>query len=193
MTASGFTLLNPAEEGFFLVQIRTYDQNDSILGMGFKLIEVGNPLNITTKVEESLVVSLDSGLKNFAPDPIINSGAVTDQVTTLTIRTNADTAYMVRAELIDNKLTGSGAELTSNNNVDDYFRIGSIELALESGSGTTASDATIFTGSTLIFQKENGVSTNGDLVTVHYDLNISFYQKVSLYTGTLIYTIYPTF
>lgn len=193
VTASGFTITNPSEEGFFLVQIRTYDQNDVILGMGFKLIEIGNPIDITTKVEESLTVSLDSGLKSFSPDPVINSGAVTNQATTLTIRTNADIAYIVRAELSGNKLTGSGAEITSNNNSDDYFRIGSVELNLESGSGSAASDNSIFTGSTAIFQKESGVSTNGDLVTIHYDLNTSYYQKATTYTGSLIYTIYPTF
>lgn len=194
VTASGFTITNPSEDGFYLVQIRTYDENDVILSMGFKLIEVGTAIDIKSKVEESLVVSLDTSTKIFTPDPVINSGAVTDQVSTLTVQTNADTSYLVTGELLNNKLSsGSGAEILSHTGNDDYFRIGNIQLNLESGTGTTAPDGTIFTGSTSLFSKSTGISTNGDLISVHYDLNISYYKLVGTYTGGVVYSIYPTF
>ncbi len=115
VTSSGFILTNPAEDGFYLVQIRTYDQNDLIIAMGFKLIEIGTPIEIKSKVEESLVVALDAGTKVFLPDPAVNSGAVLDQVSTLTVQTNANTSYLLTGELANDKLTsGSGAEITSH-------------------------------------------------------------------------------
>lgn len=193
VTASGFVLTNPSEEGFYLLQIRTYDENNQLLGMGFKLMEIGNPVNVTTKVEESLIASIDATSKVFTPDPSINSGAVTDQATTLTVRTNADTSYMVTTELINNRLTSSGSQILSQTGADDYFRIGSIELNLESGTGTTIADNSVYSGSTTIFQKNSGVSTNGDLITTHYDLNLSYYKATGTYTGSLLYSIYPTF
>ena len=100
---------------------------------------------------------------------------------------------MIKGELAGNKLTASGSEITSNSGADDYFRIGNIELNLESGSGSAASDNTVFSGSTSIFEKDSGVSTNGDLISVHYDLDISYYKPFGTYTGSLVYTVYPTF
>ena len=194
VTASGFILTNPAEDGFYLVQIRTYDSDEMILAMGFKLVEIGDPIDIQSKVEESLVVSLDAGTKIFSPDPMINSGRVTDQFSILTIQTNADTAYLVTGELANNKLSaGSGIEILSRSNPDDYFRIGSIELNLESGTGSAVGDNTVFSGSTSLFSKSSGVSTNGDLISINYDLNISYYKPVGTYTGGIVYSVYPTF
>lgn len=194
LTASGFTLTNPAEDGFYLVQIRTYDENEIILAMGFKLVSIGTPVDIKSKVEESLVVSLDAGTKVFSPDPMINGGRVTDQASTLTVQTNAETAYLVTGELLNNKLSaGTGADILSNNNADDYFRIGNVELNLESGTGSAIVDNSIFSDSTSLFSKSSGVSTNGDLISIHYDLNISYYKAVGNYTGGIVYSVYPTF
>lgn len=193
VTASGFTITNPAEEGFYLVQIRTYDDNDVILAMGFKLLEIGTPIDIKSKVEESLVVSLDSGTKIFAPDPAIGSGRILDQVSTLTVQTNANTSYLITGELENNKLTSTGSQILSQSGEDDYFRIRSVELSLESGSGTTAADNTVFTGATSLFTKSSGISTNGDLISINYDLNISYYKDPGNYTGGIVYSVYPTF
>ena len=156
-------------------------------------MEIGSPIDIKSKVEESLVVSLDSGTKIFTPDPVINNGQITDQVSTLTVQTNANTAYLVTGELTGNKLTSSGSQILSHSGSDDYFRIGNIELNLESGTGVTVADGTVFTGSTSLFTKSSGISTNGDLISVHYDLNIGFYKDPGSYTGGIVYSVYPTF
>jgi len=194
VTASGFNLTNPAEDGFYLIQVRTYDATDTILAMGFQLVKIGVPINIKSKVEESLVVSLDAGTKIFLPDPAINGGQVVDQVSTLSVQTNANTSYLLIGELMNNKLmAGTGAEILSHSGSDDYFRVGKIELNLESGTGTIVPDGTTFYGATSLFGKDSGISTNGDLISVHYDLNVSYYKAVGNYSGGIVYSVYPTF
>lgn len=193
VTASGFVLTNPNEEGIYLVQIRTYTDTGTLLGMGFNLVKIGSPVEIKSLIEESMVVSLDNGNKVFSPDPAVNLGQISDQTSSITVQTNANTNYLVVGELAGNKLTSNVSQILSQNSADDYFRIGHIELNLESGSGTTIGDNSIFTGSTTIFQKTEGVSTNGDIISINYDLNISYFKEPGIYTGSLLYTVYPTF
>lgn len=193
VTASGFILTNPSEDGLYLVQIRTYDQNSLLLGMGFKLVKIGTPLEIKSLIEESLVVSLDAGNVVFSPDPSVNFGQITDQASALTIQTNANTNYLVVGELAGNKLTSTNSQILSQDTPDDYFRIKHIELNLESGSGSAVSDNTVFSGATSLFQKTVGTSTNGDIISLQYDLNLSYFKEPGNYTGSLLYTVYPTF
>ncbi len=209
-------MTNPSTEGQYSIHIAT-KTGDVVDQTGYALASIANTVSVTATVAEALILTIGSTSVNISVDPSVSDGEDFSQKTVLTAKTNAFSGYKIQAKLagaevagsaqLDGTDTGNTSAIVAGDSRTTENRLGYIaynsdatktQAQLESDAtnaqtfaASTAANLTLYDGTA--DGVGNSSSTNEQLHTVYYALNVDYLTRAGTYEGTITYVALPTF
>jgi hypothetical protein len=163
-----------------------------------------NSTAVTVKVARSTGFSLSTNAFTMMLDPSVPALTDRTQPVSMTVMTNAANGYTLDTR-IDHQLQGSGTTMPATSAgkatgfsgaafpVDSFgYTVGVTGVGTVSGAGfgSTGYVGYTTTGETVV---SASAPTNGDTVTLTNRARVDFLQKSDAYTGTVTYTVTPSY
>lgn len=197
---------NPSLGGDYAVQLTTKDELGSTLDTGYVLVQIEDGLEISALVEEALLMSINGTNLNLTVNPSVSDGEDYSQKTIITVATNAKDGYKIYGELVDGAVFNGSETINScdTESAEDCF--GYIAYNGETSKTITelksdADPVASFSSSATALQLYNGTLnaigldnlTPEQKHTIYYAVNVDYLVSAGVYTGTVIYTVVPSF